>query len=78
MKKDEGQIEQEEEEEEGKPQAHILSVKEQTDVLIHTQESGGVFCLPCSLTLHATSLCCSFMINTDIHTQKLQADIVGL
>lgn len=40
IKKDKGQIEQEEEEEEGmegKPQVHILSMRAQTDMLVHTQ-----------------------------------------
>lgn len=63
MKKDERQIEQEGEEEgkEGKPQVHILQMRQHTDLLVHTQrhsvglpasrESGGVSFLCCSLSL---------------------------
>ena len=37
MKKDEGEIEQEKEEEE-KPQFHILPMTAQTDMLVHTEK----------------------------------------
>lgn len=68
MKKDKGQIAQEEEGIEGKPQVHILSMKAKTDMLVHTQahtqtvylptdtESGDLSYLSCSFTLHAVSV----------------------
>lgn len=67
MKRDEGQIEQEEEErKEGKPQVYIPPMSPQTDMLVLTQihnadmsantESGGISFLFCSLTFHADSV----------------------
>lgn len=35
--------------------------------------SRGVFCLPCSLTLHATSVWCGFLIHMETHTHRCAA-----